>query len=50
MESLGQEIPVPSSQNGDKTILPVGKRRYIKTNKLTKDELITAFKNAKIMD
>src|SRR5450759_3483966 len=50
MESLGQEIPVPSSQNGDKTILPVGKRRFIKTSKLSKIELIEAFKNAKLTD
>jgi hypothetical protein len=50
MESLGQEIQVNSNQKGDNSILPVGNRRFIKTNKLTKDELITAFKNAKIVD
>jgi hypothetical protein len=50
LESLGKEIQVNSSPNGDNTILPVGNRRFIKTSKLTKDELITAFKNAKIMD
>jgi len=46
LESLGQEIPVHTSQNGDNSLLPVGKCRFIKTNKLTKEELITAFKNA----
>jgi len=50
MENLGQEIPVQSGQNGDNTILPVGNRRYLKTGKLTKDELISAFRNARIMD
>jgi len=50
LENLGQEIPVHSSQNGDNSLLPVGNRRFIKTNKLTKDDLISAFKNAKIMD
>ncbi len=50
MESLGQEIPVLTYQNSDKTLLPVGKRRYIKTSNISRDELITAFKNAKIID
>jgi hypothetical protein len=49
MENLGKDIPV-SSENGGKTVVPVGNRRYIKTNKLTKDELATAFSNAKIID
>ena len=40
MESLGQEIQVQARSNADNTILPVGKRRYLKTTKLTKDELI----------
>ena len=50
MESLGQEIPPLSGQNSDRTLLPVGKRRYIKTSNISRDELITAFKNAKIID
>jgi len=50
MESLGQEIQFNSDKNGDSSILPVGNRRFIKTSKLTKDKLITAFKNAKIID
>ena len=50
MESLGQEIQFDSGKNGDSSILPVGYRRYIKTSKLTKEELIMAFKNAKIGD
>ncbi|MEN6353473.1 MAG: hypothetical protein ABFD02_08465 [Bacteroidales bacterium] len=50
MEDLGKEIQIQSGQNGQNTIIPVGNRRYIKANKITKDELITAFKNAKILD
>jgi hypothetical protein len=50
MENIGKEIQIPSGQNGDHTTLPVGKRRYLKTKKLTKDELITAFINAQIID
>jgi hypothetical protein len=46
---LGQELPVHSGMNGETSILPVGKIRFIKTNKLTKDELVAAFENAKIM-
>ena len=50
MENLGQEIQIKPGSNGNSTLLPVGNRRYIKTSKLTKEELITAFKNAKIID
>jgi hypothetical protein len=49
LESLGQ-VPVQPDQNGDNSIIPVDNRRFIKTSKLPKEELITAFKNAKIMD
>ena len=50
MESLGQEIQVKPGSNENTSVLPVGNRRYIKTSKLTKEELIEAFKNAKIID
>ncbi len=50
MESLGQKIPPLSGQNSDRTLLPVGKRRYIKTSNISRDELINAFKNAKIIE
>jgi hypothetical protein len=50
MENIGKEIQIQYGQNGDNTVLPVGNRRFIKTSKLTKNELITAFKNAKIYD
>jgi hypothetical protein len=50
MENLGQEIQIKPGSDGKSSLLPVGNRRYIKTSKLTKEELITAFKNAKIID
>jgi hypothetical protein len=49
LESIGQDISAQSDQ--DNTIsIPVGKRRYIKTGNLTKEELISAFKDAKIVE
>jgi len=46
LESFGQEIAKPSDQNPGSVVLPVGNRRFIKTSKLTKDQIITAFNNA----
>jgi len=48
MESLGQEISTRA--NGNNTVLPAGKRRYIKTSTLSEDDLIKAFGNARIVD
>ncbi len=50
LESLGQEVPVLPGQKLNSVVLPVGKRRYIKTSNLTKDQIITAFHNATIID
>ena len=50
MENLGQEIQIKPGSNGNSILLPVSNRRYIKTSKLTKEELVSAFKNAKIID
>jgi hypothetical protein len=49
MENPGKEIPVISETAG-KTIIPVGDRRYLKTNKFTREELIFAFSKAKIIN
>jgi hypothetical protein len=49
MENLGKEIPV-ISEAGGKTVVPAGNRRYIKTTKLTKEEIIKAFQNAEIVN
>jgi len=50
MESLGHEIPVPFDQNSGSVVLPVDKRRFIKTSNLTKDQIVNAFNNAAIID
>jgi hypothetical protein len=49
MENQCQEIPVKAGSNGHSVVLPVSNRRYIKT-KLTKEALIEAFGNAKILN
>ncbi len=50
MNSLGKETTVKAAADGSTTILPVGNRRYVKANKLSKNDLIAAFKNAKILE
>jgi hypothetical protein len=50
MASLGEIIQARSDMNSDKSIVPVGNRHYIKTSKLTKNAMISAFKNARIID
>jgi hypothetical protein len=49
MEYIGKDIRV-ATEGRSKSIVPVGNRRYIKTNKLTMDELVSAFENARIID
>ncbi|MBK8881321.1 MAG: hypothetical protein IPN67_02775 [Bacteroidales bacterium] len=49
LEDIGKEIQLNSVSEG-KTIVPVGNRHYIKTNKLTLNELVSAFGNARIVD
>ncbi len=48
-EDLGREIPVHHTQNNYITV-PVSNRRYIKTKNLSKEKLIDAFKNARIVN
>lgn len=50
MENIGEKQQIQSGQNGDHTILPLGKKRYIKTSQLTKEQLISAFNNAGVLD
>jgi len=50
MENIGEEQQIQSGQNGAHTILPLGKKRYIKTSQLTKEQLISAFNNAGVLD
>ena len=50
LEILGREIQINSKPNEENSLIPVGNRRFIKTDKLTKDEIINAFKNSKIVN
>jgi hypothetical protein len=49
LEEIGKELTVISASEG-KTVVPVGNRHYIKTNKITKEELVEAFGKARIVD
>jgi hypothetical protein len=49
-EGLGQEVPFRSDQNQGTITIPFDNRRFLNTGKLTKGELIEAFRNARIMD
>ncbi|NLN29642.1 MAG: hypothetical protein GX158_00145 [Bacteroidales bacterium] len=50
MENLGSAIPVEAGENGSGIILPAGKRRYIRFTDLKRGDLLTAFRNARIVD
>ncbi|MBS3772317.1 MAG: hypothetical protein KGY69_18855, partial [Bacteroidales bacterium] len=50
LEKLGQEATVRSGQNDNSVVLPLSNRRYVRTDKLSGKELITAFQNATIID
>lgn len=48
-EKIGQEETITSGNNNS-IIVPIGQRRYIKANGLTKELLLDAFKNARIIE
>jgi hypothetical protein len=48
MESLGREIS--PGTNGNNIVIPAGNRRYIKTGILSKETLVKAFADARIVD
>ncbi|HQG77251.1 MAG TPA: hypothetical protein PLS58_07165 [Bacteroidales bacterium] len=50
MENLGSTIPVEAGENEAVTVLPAGKRRYIRVRNLSLSDLQTAFRNARIID
>ena len=50
LESMGEEIEATAGERTDTTVVPVGKRRYLKTSSSKRDELIAAFGNARILD
>ena len=49
MEQLGREVPVDSGQE-DHITIPVSDRRYLAARNVKRDELISAFKNARIIE
>ncbi len=50
LEGMGKEIQLPSGQKDGTVVLPVGKRRFVKTGSLSKAQLTEAFRQAKIVD
>ena len=50
LESMGAEIKAMAGERRDTTVVPVGKRRYLKTSRSKRDELIAAFGDARILD
>ena len=48
-KTLGKKEPVMADPDGN-IIIPANDRRYIRTNKLTKEEILTALSTAKIID
>ena len=50
LESMGEEIGASAGERKNTSVVPLGKRRYLKTSKSKKDELIAAFVDARILD
>ena len=50
LESLEEGIGASSGARRDTSVVPLGKRRYLKTSKSRKDELMAAFGDARILD
>lgn len=49
MESLGEEIQVKAGSNENTSVLPAGNRRYLKIINLTENDLLEAFRDARII-
>lgn len=50
LKELGQEIESEVKSDGNRVVIPAGKRLYIKTGRLSKDQLVEAFRNAAIIE
>jgi hypothetical protein len=48
-KTLGEKEPVTDGSDGN-IVIPLNNRRYIRANKLTKEEVQTVFAKAKIID
>ena len=49
LESLGKEVGAGAGERENTSVVPLGKRRYLKTSKSRKDELIAALGDAQIV-
>jgi hypothetical protein len=49
VENLQKKSSVSYSKSDSHITIPVSNRRYIKATGVTKDQMITAFKNARII-
>jgi hypothetical protein len=49
LASMGEESQEIVAGDGNTTIVPVGKRRYLRTGTANRETLLTAFANAKIL-
>jgi hypothetical protein len=49
LQEIGKEIPLISDA-GNRIVIPAGGRRYLMTSSLTKDELVKAFGDARIIE
>jgi hypothetical protein len=47
MRRLGE--PVATKETSNRVKLPLGERRYLEFNKLTRQEVISVFQNAKML-
>lgn len=50
METIGKESPVKPGANDRTVVLPIGNKRYIRANGLSKSQLIEAFENATLLE
>ena len=50
LESMGEETEASAGERPDTAVVPVGKRRYLKTDSSKREELIAAFRNARVLD
>jgi hypothetical protein len=50
LESIGGVSQAISAGHGDSAIVPLGKRRYLRTSLAHRDALIAAFRNARVLD
>jgi hypothetical protein len=50
LESMGREVQAAAGEHGNSTVVPLGKRRYLRTSKANRAMLITAFRDAKVLE